>query len=138
MIGNMYGEARLIEGDLSDDINEYIAIGNVVMNRVSSPRFPNTIKDVILQVKQFSWTNTGDPSREKVISFLENKQPSETYRRMKIYAEAVMEGKTKDNSYGADHYVARWLYEKERKQSWISKMQITSVWGGHVFLKQDF
>ena len=39
MIGNMYGEARLIEGDLSDDIREYLAIGCVVMNRANSTGF---------------------------------------------------------------------------------------------------
>lgn len=135
MQGNMYGEARLMEGDLSDDIREYLAIGCVVMNRVNSPKFPNTIKGVILAPKQFSWTNAGDPSRDKVIAFLSSGQPSETYQRLKTYARAIIDGNAEDFSKGADHYVARWLYEREKKQAWISKMKITAIYGGHVFLK---
>lgn len=135
MIGNMYGEARLVEGDLSDDIREYLAIGCVVMNRVKSSGFPSTIKGVILAPKQFSWTNAGDPSRDKVIAFLSTKQPSETYQRLKTYAQAIIDGNAEDFSKGADHYVARWLYEREKKQAWINKMKITAIYGGHVFLK---
>lgn len=138
MIGNLFGEARSIEGDVSDDIREYLAIGGCVMNRVNSKRFPNTIKEVILAHKQFSWTNAGDPSRDKVISFLETKQPHTMYNRLKIFAEAVIERRSVDFSYGADHYVARWLYEKTDKQRWITEMQITGVWGGHVFLKANY
>jgi len=91
MIGNMYGEARLIEGDLSDDIREYMAIGGVVMNRANSPGFPSTVKGVILAPKQFSWTNAGDPSRDKVIAFLTTKQPSETYQRLKTAYRSISE-----------------------------------------------
>ena len=131
----MYGEARLIEGDLSDDDREYLAIGCVVRNRMNSPKFPDTYKDVILQHKQFSWTNSGDPSREKVIDFLSNGKSSKIYKRMKSWAKAIMKDKAIDFSGGADHYVARWLYERENKQAWIADMKITAVWGGHVFLR---
>ena len=136
MIGNMYGEARLVEGDKSDDIREYLAIGNVVLNRTKSSRWPNTPKDVMLQRNQFSWTNEGDPSRLKVIGFLNQKSPAPLYRRLRIYAEAILSGRTVDFSNGANHYVAMWLYERESKQSWISRMMITAAYGGHIFLKQ--
>lgn len=134
MIGNMYGEARLVESGWSDDVREYLAIGGAVMNRTKSPRWGNTPKVVILQPYQFSWTNQGDPSRKAVYDFLINK-PEPRYRQMKMYAEAVLEGRCIDFSNGADHYVALWLYERESKQAWIKKMEIKAIWGGHIFLK---
>lgn len=134
MIANMYGEARMIEAGWSDDVREYLAIGGTVMNRTKSPRWPNTPKTVILQRRQFSWTNEGDPSRKVVYDFLVNK-PEPRYRQLKMYAEAVLEGRSVDFSNGADHYVALFLYEREQKQSWIKRMNIRVIWGGHIFLK---
>ena len=135
MIGNMYGEARMIEGDMVEDDREYLAIGCVVRNRVLSLRFPNSYHEVILQRRQFSWANEGDPNRSMVIEFLMNGKDTKTYKRMKAWAKAIIENKTTDFSNGADHYVAQWLYEKEEKQHWIDDMKITAVWGGHVFLR---
>ena len=44
---NMYHEAR------SDkDLFSYIAVSNVVMNRVKSPKYPNNICDVVKQKHQ--------------------------------------------------------------------------------------
>lgn len=134
MIGNFFGEARMLESGWSDDVREYLAIGGAVMNRTKSPRWGNTPKAVILQPYQFSWTNQGDPSRKAVHDFLVN-QPNPRYRQLRIYAESVIEGRCEDFSNGADHYVALWLYERENKQSWIKQKTITAVWGGHIFLK---
>lgn len=134
MIGNMYGEARFIEGDVSDDVREYICIGCVVINRVNDPRWPNTVKEVILQRKQFSWTNPGDPSRDKVIAFLTTGKETKTYKQLKIYAQAILDNRVIDFSHGAQYYVARWLYEREQKQDWIDTLKITAIYGGHVFL----
>lgn len=41
-----------------------IAVGNVVMNRLSSPKFPNTIKGVLFQKNQFSPAMSGSIYRE--------------------------------------------------------------------------
>ena len=41
-------------------MDEKVAVVIVVLNRVDSAKFPNTIKEVILQRKQFSWTNYVD------------------------------------------------------------------------------
>lgn len=138
MIGNMFGEARRQEGDLSDDIREWLAIGNVVKNRVLSPKFPNDYKSVILQPEQFSWTNINDPSRDNVIEFLNMKFPARLYQRMRQYSLDILNGDSIDFSYGALYYVAEWLYIKPEgeKASWIDKMIITAVWGGHIFLKE--
>lgn len=49
-----------------------IAVGNVVMNRVNSPKFPNTIKDVLFQKNQFSPAASGSiyrtPNEDSVIA----------------------------------------------------------------------
>lgn len=49
-----------------------IAVGNVVMNRVASPKFPNTIKAVLFQKNQFSPAGSGsiyrEPNRDSVIA----------------------------------------------------------------------
>lgn len=41
-----------------------VAVGNVVMNRVADPRFPNTIYDVLFQKNQFSPVSSGSIRRE--------------------------------------------------------------------------
>lgn len=49
-----------------------IAVGNVVMNRVNSDRFPNTVYDVIFQKNQFSPASSRsiyrDPNEESVLA----------------------------------------------------------------------
>lgn len=49
-----------------------IAVGNVVLNRVNDPKFPNTIYDVIFQKNQFSPAASGsiyrDPNAESVVA----------------------------------------------------------------------
>jgi len=49
-----------------------LAVGNVVMNRVASPAFPNTIKAVLFQKNQFSPASSGsiyrEPNEESVIA----------------------------------------------------------------------
>jgi len=49
-----------------------IAVGNVVLNRVADPAFPNTIYDVVFQKNQFTPTRTGTinltPNEESVIA----------------------------------------------------------------------
>lgn len=47
---NIYHEAR---GSTYED---KVAVAEVTMNRVRSPKYPNTVYDVVYQYKQFSWT----------------------------------------------------------------------------------
>jgi spore germination cell wall hydrolase CwlJ-like protein len=135
LAGNMFGEARFIEDTIMDEYNEYIAISNVVMNRVKSHRWPGNIKEVILQKSQFSWLNEADPNSDSVWQFLTNKTPSETYKRMMQLGKAVKEGRVRDFSYGANHYVARWFYEKKAGTNhWSQTYTITAIRGGHILL----
>lgn len=49
-----------------------IAVGNVVLNRVSSPIFPNTVHDVVFQKNQFTPARSGsiysEPNEESIVA----------------------------------------------------------------------
>jgi spore germination cell wall hydrolase CwlJ-like protein len=53
----IFFEAR---GEVED--GQY-AVGQVVINRVEDPRYPDRICDVVFEGKQFSFTHDGNPSR---------------------------------------------------------------------------
>jgi len=133
MIGLFHGEARQIEDTKFDEIKEYLAIGNTVMNRVTSPGWRDTPRGVILQPNQFSCYNPGDPSYKSILKFL--KEKGVFYRRLKIYASKVLEWRCEDFSKGANHYVAVWFYETTKSTHWCRQMKITAIYGGHIFLK---
>jgi spore germination cell wall hydrolase CwlJ-like protein len=133
MAGNSYGEARMYEASIVDEIREYIGVNQVVMNRVKSPRWPLSIPLVILQRAQFSWLNEGDPNSDAVWAFLKNKTPVDTYKRMMRYADLVLRGKVRDLTYGANHYMSRRLFEST-PPAWAKEMIVTDIIGGHVFL----
>lgn len=145
MAGLWYGEARIVERDPIDELEEYLSIGTTVLNRKHSSRYPDTIKGVILQRNQFSCFNPDDPNAGKIFDFLmrgrENNLQYLTQRKqyatLMLYAGHCIAGRCIDFSRGADHYVARWLYEKPETENhpWIPKFKMTAIFGGHVFLR---
>ena len=68
----LYWLSRIIYAESGDQILEgKIAVGNVVMNRVKNPEFPNTIYDVLNQKNQFVPAGTLDqrtPNSESVVA----------------------------------------------------------------------
>ncbi len=50
---NIYWEAH------TEGYEGMLAVATVTMNRVASPRYPNTVSEVVWQRKQFSWTHDG-------------------------------------------------------------------------------
>lgn len=59
-----------------------IAIVAVIMNRVRSDQFPNTIRDVLYQENQFSLAENGDPTEECYLAiddYIETGWPSDMY-----------------------------------------------------------
>ena len=97
-----------------------IAVGNVIINRKKSSRFPNTICSVIKQKKQFSYKNDGIsdiPTNKKM------------YIKMEIIAFDVLHGRKvlPDNTlYYHNHTV---------KPSWAKKLVVTKIVGNHIFYK---
>lgn len=61
----LYWLSRIIYAESGNQaMSGRIAVGNVVMNRVASPLFPNTIKGVLFQKNQFSPAMSGSIYRE--------------------------------------------------------------------------
>ena len=57
--------ARIIHAESGNQpLEGKIAVGNVVMNRVNNPRFPNTLYDVLFQKNQFSPASSGSIYKE--------------------------------------------------------------------------
>jgi spore germination cell wall hydrolase CwlJ-like protein len=56
---NIYHEAR------SETDEGKFAVAQVTLNRVRSPRYPDSICKVVWQRKQFSWTHDGRPDRPR-------------------------------------------------------------------------
>lgn len=70
---DLYWLSRIIYAESGNQpLEGKIAVGNVILNRVEDPAFPNSIYDVIFQRNQFTPAMTGsinrDPSTECVIA----------------------------------------------------------------------
>lgn len=69
----VYWLSRIIYAESGNQpLDGKIAVGNVVLNRVASPRFPNTVYEVIFQRNQFTPAANGSinrtPSAESVVA----------------------------------------------------------------------
>lgn len=69
----LYWLSRIIYAESGNQpLEGKIAVGNVVMNRVNNPRFPDNIYDVLFQKNQFSPAASGsiyrDPNEESVVA----------------------------------------------------------------------
>lgn len=95
---------RIVEAEAgSEDEKGRMLVANVVMNRVESKRFPNTVKDVVFQEKdgiyQFSPVANGGYYRVKVSE------------KTKKAVEKVLRGE--DESRGALYFVNRYAAKAE-------------------------
>ena len=106
----IYGEAR------GESYVGQVAVGAVVMNRIRSSSFPNTMSGVIYQKYAFTAVSDGQI----------NLAPNETAKKA---AKDAMNGW--DPSYGALYY----YNPKIATSSWIFSRQTTVTIGNHVFAK---
>ncbi len=104
----IYGEAR------GESYTGQVAVGAVVMNRIKSASFPNTMSGVIYQKYAFTCVADGQI----------NLTPNETAKRA---ARDAMNGW--DPSYGAIYY----YNPATATSSWIFSRQTTVTIGRHVF-----
>lgn len=92
-----------------------MAVGNVVLNRVADPVFPNTVEGVLAQKNQFSTYKSG---------VLADTNPSE---RSTIAAKLVMDGGVVEETRGA-------LYFDSASTSWAARNKdLIATIGGHKF-----
>ncbi|WP_343210603.1 cell wall hydrolase [Anaerolentibacter hominis] len=110
---------RLVQAEAGGESYEgKMLVANVVLNRVESSKFPNTVTKVIYQKSQFTPASTGKINRVKVS------------KETKAAVAEVLNGK--DNSGGALYFVAKrycnasWF---DRALTWLFKV------GNHDFYK---
>lgn len=106
----IYGEAR------GESYTGQVAVGAVVMNRIRSASFPNTMSGVIYQRNAFTAVNDGQI----------NLTPNATAKKA---AQDAMNGF--DPTYGAIYY----YNPRTATSQWIFSRQTTIVIGNHVFAK---
>lgn len=100
------------------------AVADVILTRVASSRFPDTICGVVYQNKQFSFTHDGlSDDIDRVTNVLDVEQVIMS----KLIARAAM-----SDSYeplvNADHYHADYV-----SPYWKSDMRVVAVVGSHIF-----
>lgn len=89
---NIYFEAR------NQSFDGQLAVAEVVLNRVSSDKFPDSICGVVWQEKQFSWTHDGKS---------DNPKEREAWKKAKSLANAILNGEVSLLGIEATHYHAQ-------------------------------
>jgi len=123
---NVYFETR------SQGLAEMIAVSEVVMNRVESPRYPDTICEVVKQgvhwkghpVRnkcQFSWYCNGEPDIPT------NKKAWAVSQEV---AWGVLDGRMRGVVHDATHYHAYYV-----SPSWAKTRPLVAKVGAHLFYK---
>lgn len=109
--------ARLINGEARGEPYEgQVAVGAVILNRVKSTNFPNTIPGVIYQKGQFSCINDGQ---------FNAKIEDETT----VYKAAQEAINGVDPTNGALYF----YNPKKTKSKWLFSLKTTTTIGEHVF-----
>jgi spore germination cell wall hydrolase CwlJ-like protein len=111
---NMYHEARG-EGEKGMQM-----VGEVTLNRVDHPAFPDNICDVVYQRGQFSWTRKGDttPYEKKM------------WERSLEIAEKLVRKEALLYNTGATHFMSRKI---KNPPAWARTFERVAVVGNHVF-----
>lgn len=102
-----------------------IGVANVIMNRVSSVHFPDTVNGVIWQRKQFSFTHDGISERIPASNW-------KTFDDCYEVAHNVFYGVWPDLTNGSDHYLRR----AHSSATWYKNMQYNGELGNHSFYKR--
>ncbi|SLN30533.1 Spore cortex-lytic enzyme precursor [Roseovarius litorisediminis] len=118
----LYFEAR------GESVKGQFAVAEVILNRVDSPRFPDTVCEVINQgtgrkfACQFTYTCDG---HKEVIA-----EP-QAYKRVGKVAQLMINGGPRELTRGATHYHTRAVSPK-----WSRKFPRTATIGVHHFYRQ--
>jgi N-acetylmuramoyl-L-alanine amidase len=135
----LWGEAR------GESLDGRAAVAHVITNRVAAGAYGGpSLRAVVLAPKQFScWWPYGGLSNHAALMTLArclavgpSKLPP-ILRECQWVAEGVLSGAIRDASQGADHYVAKWLYQRDEGRSWWRRLRVTAQIGEHVFLSAD-
>ena len=116
---NMYHEAR---GEGSDAMQ---MVGEVTLNRVEHPRYPDDICSVVYQRKQFSWTH---------IRKDHTPHEKEVWETALELAENLVAGEIELFDNGATHFLNP--NAVRRIPSWTRKFKQVGQIGNHVFYEK--
>ncbi len=117
---------RIVEAEAgSEDAEGRLLVANVILNRVNSSKFPNTVTEVIYQTKdgkaQFSPVSNGSINTVKVSE------------KTKAAVEKAVYGE--DISQGALYFAARKYASPERMQWFDTHLTRLFAHGGHEFFR---
>lgn len=113
--------ARLINGEARGEPYEgQVAVGAVVLNRVKSPEFPNTIPGVIYQKGQFTCVTDGQFDK-----------PIEKGSTVYQAAKEALSGS--DPSNGSLYF----FDPKHTKSKWLFSLKVVTTIGGHRFCLEE-
>lgn len=113
--------ARLINGEArGEKYQGQVAVGAVILNRVNSPQFPNTISAVIYQKGQFSCITDGQFDKKI-------EENSTVYKAAK---EAISGA---DPSNGALYF----YNPKTAKSKWLFSLKTVATIGNHRFAVEE-
>lgn len=116
----LYFEAR------GESLKGQFAVAEVILNRVDSPDYPNTVCGVVEQGGnggcQFSYSCDG--ARD----VMRDREASETAGRI---ARLMLDGAPRSLTYGATHFHTRSV-----NPSWSHRFEKTASIGAHLFYKQ--
>lgn len=113
--------ARLVNGEARGEPYEgQVAVAAVILNRVKSPKFPNTIASVIYQKSQFSCVTDGQFN-----------EPIEENSTVYKAAQEAMNGSDPTNG-------ALYFYNPSKtKSKWLFSLPTTMAIGKHVFARGE-
>jgi len=118
---NIFFEGR------GEDLMGKVAIAEVTMNRVESPKHPDNICAVVWDKKQFSWTHDGkhdDPTRFTA------KVDRIAWRDSQLIAQMVIDNEIRLDVKGATHYHADYV-----EPYWAKHHTMLFKLGTHIFYK---
>lgn len=121
---NVYHEAR------GESLAGQYAVSDVVLNRVESKRFPDTICDVVHQSKRWN----GHPIRNKCHFswYCDGKsdvpRDTDAWHKAKEVAISILDGKYRGLTEGSTHYHAKYV-----NPSWNKNMYLVGTVGDHIF-----
>ena len=113
----IYFEAR------SESAIGQVAVAQVVMNRVASAHFPNTICEVVKQPHQFSFYWDGKPDTPYNAPVWDY-----SMQLAELFLKGARFGPVKDALYY--HGVGSWPY-------WASQMHAVGIFGHHIFYEYN-
>lgn len=126
---NIYHEAR------SESLAGQYAVADVVLNRVESKHFPNSVCGVVKQAQlweghpvrnrcQFSWYCDG--KSDKPI------EKDAWYRSLEVAQSILYANRFRGITEGANHYHTQYV-----DPSWNRKMRLIGSIGDHIFYYED-